>query len=571
MEPSIEKVARYWAESEIFDQSTRTEVQKLLDDHNEKELIERFVSPLEFGTGGMRGIIAAGINRMNRYTVRQATEGLARYIKENPSDSHSGVVIGYDSRHNSFLFAQAAGEVLAGHGIPVYLFKKLAPTPLISFEVLQQKAVAGIVITASHNPPEYNGYKVYWKNGGQIIPPDDQGIIQKVRSIVDMGEITSMDFERALKQGKIQWLTEESDTRYLEILDKLALGNPAQNEKPGIIYTPLHGTGVRLVPTVLEKRGFQHVTLVAEQAEPDSNFSTVKSPNPEDPGVFEKSVALAGPDDCLIMANDPDADRLGVMVRHKKEWHRLNGNQVGVLLLDDYLKNLQAMGKLPKDGALVLTNVTSPLGKKVAHSYGLQVVETLTGFKWIWAAASKMAEEGTGTFVFGMEESLGYLVGQNVGDKDGVWAAMAFAELVAALQTEGKTPIDQLDILYQKFGYHLDDLETQTFPGVEGKEKIATMMSEFRKNPPQQIGGKRLERIIDCQDDVVITPGFSETAPGPGLPKSNVLTFCLEGDCRVVVRPSGTEPKIKYYFNLQGANPEEVKGALAQLKKDILI
>ncbi|MBF0288985.1 MAG: phospho-sugar mutase [SAR324 cluster bacterium] len=571
MKSSIDKMARYWANSVTFDQSTRAEVQKLLDGCNEEELIERFISPLEFGTGGMRGIMGAGINRMNRYTVRQATEGLARYIRENPSDSHAGVVIGYDSRHHSFLFAQSAAEVLAGHGIPVYLFKKLAPTPLISFEVLRQKAIAGIVITASHNPPEYNGYKVYWKNGGQIIPPEDQEIIQQVRGVADMGDISSMDFGQALKEGKIQWLTEESDAAYLNALDELALGSLEQNEKAGIIYSPLHGTGVRSVPSMLQKRGFKKFTLVAEQAEPDGNFPTVTSPNPEDPGVFEKSIALAGPDDCLIMANDPDADRLGVMVRHDKEWHRLNGNQVGVLLLDDYLKKLQASGRLPKDGALVLTNVTSPLGKKVAQAYGLQVVETLTGFKWIWAAASKMENEGTGTFVFGMEESLGYLVGHNVGDKDGVWAAMAFAELTAALQAKGQTPLDQLHVLYQQFGYHLDDLETQTLPGVEGKEKIAAMMTEFRQNPPQQIGGKRLQQIIDFQENVVITPGSSTAKPGPGLPRSNVLTFYLEDDCRVVVRPSGTEPKIKYYFNLQGANAEEVAESLQKIKKDLLI
>lgn len=567
---SVEKIARYWAESPVFDEWTRKEVQGLLDHRDQKELADRFSQSLEFGTGGMRGIMGAGINRMNRYTVRQATEGLARYIAKHPDDAHTGVVIGYDSRHNSPEFAQAASEVLAAHRFRVYLFKSLAPTPLISFEVLRKKAIAGIMITASHNPSEYNGYKVYWKTGGQVIPPEDQGIIEEVRNVKTMEEIPDIRFEEAFQEGLIQWLTEESDNAYLKAVEELSLGNPAQNKELRVIYTSLHGTGVRSVPPLLAKRGFKQVRQIAEQSKPDSDFSTVDSPNPEDAKAFEMAIAAAGPEDELILSNDPDADRLGVMVRHQGNWHRLNGNQAGALLLDYYLERLKFLKQLPSNGTFILSNVSSPLGAKIARSYGLEVIETLTGFKWIRAEALRIEREESGSFVFGMEESLGYLAGHHTGDKDGVWAAMAFAEMTAQFKSQGQTPIDRLHQIYQRFGFHLDDLETQTLPGIDGRQKIEAIMSNFRQNPPPEIGGKRLEQVIDLLHDTVTQISTSETIPGPGLPKSNVLVFKLEAETRVIVRPSGTEPKIKYYFNLSGLDEEGLQETLIQIKKDIV-
>ena len=567
---SFTENARYWARSSVFDQATRQEVRKLLEQQDEKELADRFSSPLEFGTAGMRGIMAAGVNRMNRYTVRQATEGLARYLEKHADDEHAGVVIGYDSRHNSPQFAQAASEVLAAHGIPVFLFREMAPTPMVSFEVLERKAMAGIVITASHNPPEYNGYKVYWKNGGQIIAPQDQGIIAEVRQVTDMASIARIPFENAFREGIIQILAEDSDARYLAVLEKQALGDPAQNRRLAVIYTPLHGTGIRCVPPLLRKRGFRQLKQIEAQCVPDSNFSTVRSPNPEDARVFEMARAAAAPEDELILTNDPDADRLGVMVRHKTEWRHLNGNQTGALLLDYWLSRLQALKKLPEDGVFILSNVSSPLGAKIAGVHGLRVIETLTGFKWMRAQATRIEKEGAGTFVFAMEESLGFLAGNHTGDKDGVWAALAFAEMTASLKARGLTPLDRLRQLHRQFGFHLDDLENRTLPGIDGRRRIEAIMQGFRLHPPARIGGSRLLRITDLLEKLVTTPASGETHPGPDLPVSDMLIFQLEDDARVIVRPSGTEPKIKYYFNLCGANEALLQERLDRLKKDML-
>ena len=567
---SFTENARYWARSSVFDQATRQEVRKLLEQQDEKELADRFSSPLEFGTAGMRGIMAAGLNRMNRYTVRQATEGLARYLKKHADDDHAGVVIGYDSRHNSPQFAQAASEVLAAHGIPVFLFREMAPTPMVSFEVLERKAMAGIVITASHNPPEYNGYKVYWKNGGQIIAPQDQGIIAEAQQVTDMASIARIPFENALREGIILILAEDSDARYLAVLEKQALGDPAQNRRLAVIYTPLHGTGIRCVPPLLRKRGFRQLKQIEAQCVPDSNFSTVRSPNPEDARVFEMARAAAAPEDELILTNDPDADRLGVMVRHKTEWRHLNGNQTGALLLDYWLSRLQALKKLPEDGVFILSNVSSPLGAKIAGVHGLRVIETLTGFKWMRAEATRIEEEGAGTFVFAMEESLGFLAGNHTGDKDGVWAALAFAEMTASLKARGLTPLDRLRQLHQQFGFHLDDLENRTLPGIDGRRRIEAIMQGFRHHPPARIGGSRLLRITDLLEKLVTMPASGETHPGPDLPVSDMLIFQLEDDARVIVRPSGTEPKIKYYFNLCGTNEALLQERLDRLKKDML-
>ena len=391
-----------------------------------------------------------------------------------------------------------------------------------------------------------------------------------MRQVTDLASIPHFPFEKALRQGIIQKLTKDSDERYLAILEKQALGDPAQNSQLAVIYTSLHGTGIRSVPPILRKRGFQQLKLIEAQCKPDSNFSTVHSPNPEDARVFEMAMAAATPDDELILTNDPDADRLAVMVRHKTQWHYLNGNQVGALLLDYWLTQLQALRQLPQDGVFILSNVSSPLGAKIACAHGLKVIETLTGFKWMRAEASRIEKEGTGTFVFAMEESLGYLAGNHCGDKDGVWAALAFAEMTATLKAQGLTPLDRLQRLHQQFGFHLDDLENRTLPGIDGRQQMESIMKGFRQNPPSSIGGSRVLQITDILQNVVIHPESSETLPGPNLPVSDVLIFQMEDDARVIVRPSGTEPKIKYYFNLCGSDETLLQKHLECLKKDML-
>ena len=565
---NVREIAQYWAETNCFDETTREEAKLLLETATEEELVDHFGTTLEFGTGGLRGVMGVGLNRMNRYTVMQATEGLARYIEKRQETDASGVVIGFDSRNNSEVFAHAAAEVLAKHGIPVYLFRDIVPTPMVSYALLQKKAVAAIILTASHNPPEYNGYKVYWKHGGQIIPPDDEMIIDEVRSVDDIAEIPQMDFEDALQQGRIEWIEDDIDLEYLEILLPLSFGKPSQNEQLGVIYTPLHGTGGRLVPRLLKERGFTNVHCVASQMVPDGNFSTVVSPNPEDAAAYELPLAEAQAEHQLILANDPDADRLGVMVRNnQQEWVRLNGNQIGALLLDFVLGVLQESGKLPENSLYIGSIVTSPLGKRIAEHYGLAVKEVLTGFKWIWSVALQAESEGQ-KFLFGMEESHGYLMGNHTGDKDGVWAAMAFAEMVASLKAQGSDPIQRLEELYQQYGFHLDSLHNRNFRGLEGKQQMEVTLSQLRENPPERLAGLKVERIIDLLTDQVRIPGSPEIQVGPGLPRSNVIILELEQNARVIVRPSGTEPKVKYYFNLSGER-EALQERLAQLKASL--
>ena len=562
---NVREIAQYWAETNCFDETTREEAKLLLETATEEELIDRFGTTLEFGTGGLRGVMGVGLNRMNRYTVMQATEGLARYIEKRQETVASGVVIGFDSRNNSEVFAHAAAEVLAKHGIQVYLFRDIIPTPMVSYALLQKKAIAAIILTASHNPPEYNGYKVYWKHGGQIIPPDDEMIIDEVRSVDDIAEIPQMAFEDALQQGRIEWIEDDIDLEYLENLLPLSFGKPSQNEQLGVIYTPLHGSGGRLVPRLLRERGFTNVHCVASQMVPDGNFSTVISPNPEDAAAYELPMAEAQAEHQLILANDPDADRLGVMVRNnQQEWVRLNGNQIGALLLDFVLRVLQESGKLPENGLYIGSVVTSPLGKRIAEHYGLAVKEVLTGFKWIWSVALQAESEGQ-KFFFGMEESHGYLMGNHTGDKDGIWAAMAFAEMAASLKAQGSSPLMRLEELYRQYGFHLDSLHNQNFRGLEGKQQMEVTLSQLRENPPELLAGLKVEWIIDLLTDQARIPGSSEIMFGPGLPRSNVIIPKLEQNARVIVRPSGTEPKVKYYFNLSGEREVQLE-RLSQLK-----
>lgn len=563
-------VARLWAEHPFFDEATRAQARALLAEEQASEREECFGASLEFGTGGLRGLMGVGTNRMNQYTVMQATEGLARYMEQHPDPKAQGVVIGYDSRNQSREFAQTAASVIAAHGLPVYLFREIAPTPLVSCELLRRKAQSAIILTASHNPPEYNGYKVYWKNGGQIVPPEDREITQEVRGVTDLSVIPSRDLTEAEAAGVLHWIGPEADEFYFEEVRQLSVGNRSDNRDLGVLFTPLHGTGGRLVPELLRRQGFEQAHTVETQMVPDGNFTSVKSPNPEDPHAFELALAQADMDDRVILCNDPDADRLGVMVRDSTQnWVRLNGNQIGVLLLDFTLSQLHRSHRMPAQPVFITTNVTTPLARSIAEEHGVQVLETLTGFKWIRALAEQLEREGQGDFVFGMEESHGYLRGGHSGDKDGVWAALAFAEMTAVLVTRGMTPVDHLQQLQVRHGYHLDEQRTRTLPGLEGKRQIAELIQNFREHPPEQLGGLQTLKVEDLREDTIRDLNSGEVSSGPGLPPSDVLTLHLEHGTRVIVRPSGTEPKIKFYFNLKDSNPEALAPRFAALLQDL--
>jgi phosphoglucomutase len=564
------ETVKLWAENPYFDTETRSAAKILLSDDKQNEREECFGSLLEFGTGGLRGIMGVGTNRINRYTIQMATEGVARIINKKGKESDaSGVVIGYDSRHRSFEFAQISSQVLAAHGIPVFLFREIAPTPLVSCELLRRKAIAGIIITASHNPPEYNGYKVYWENGGLIVPPEDTQIIKEVRSIKRIDEIPTVPFEKALQEGKVEWIDNQADEYFLENVRKLSLGDRENNKKLGVVFTPLHGTGGRLVPELLRQQGFEKVKVVAEQMLPDGDFSTVGSPNPEEKKSFAMAQATASEDDEIILANDPDADRLGVMVRDtEKNWQWLTGNQIGVLILDFVISALKLQKRLPQNGVIISTVVTSPLISKMAKENGLNAIEVLTGFKWIRQAALRFEKEEGGKFLFGMEESHGFLMGNHSGDKDGIWASMAFAEMAAALKENKLTPIDRLNQIYQQYGVHLDALRTQTFKGTKGMANIQQIMRELRNSPPKSVAGQAVVKITDYLENKIICG--NETRQGPGLPQSNVIALKLADNSRITARPSGTEPKIKYYFNLQGKDSEMLNRRLGSIQADFI-
>jgi phosphoglucomutase len=564
------ETVKLWAENPYFDTETRSAAKILLSDDKQNEREECFGSLLEFGTGGLRGIMGVGTNRINRYTIQMATEGVARIINKKGKESDaSGVVIGYDSRHRSFEFAQISSQVLAAHGIPVFLFREIAPTPLVSCELLRRKAIAGIIITASHNPPEYNGYKVYWENGGLIVPPEDTQIIKEVRSIKRIDEIPIVPFEKALQEGKVEWIDNQADEYFLENVRKLSLGDRENNKKLGVVFTPLHGTGGRLVPELLRQQGFEKVKVVAEQMLPDGDFSTVGSPNPEEKKSFAMAQATASEDDEIILANDPDADRLGVMVRDtEKNWQWLTGNQIGVLILDFVISALKLQKRLPQNGVIISTVVTSPLVSKMAKENGLNAIEVLTGFKWIRQAALRFEKEEGGKFLFGMEESHGFLMGNHSGDKDGIWASMAFAEMAATLKENKLTPIDRLNQIYQQYGVHLDALRTQTFKGTKGMANIQQIMRELRNSPPKSVAGQAVVKITDYLENKIICG--NETRQGPGLPQSNVIALKLADNSRITARPSGTEPKIKYYFNLQGKDSEMLNRRLGSIQADFI-
>ena len=571
MDENVKKNYEYWCTSPIFDDATKAELKSL--EGNEDEIFDRFYRELEFGTGGLRGVIGAGTNRMNFYTVGKATQGLANFINKQGAAA-KGVAIAFDSRRMSPEFADTAACVLAANGIKAYIFDSLRPTPELSFALRTLGCTAGIVVTASHNPPEYNGYKVYWEDGAQITAPKDAQIIGEVNAIKDYAEIKKMTTEAAKEAGLYEVIGKEIDDKYMEALKKLVLHPEAIKQMASslkIVYTPLHGTGNVPVRCVLKELGFEQVTVVPEQELPDGNFPTVSYPNPEDKKAFALALDLAKKVDAdLVLATDPDADRLGVYAKDTKtgEYKVFTGNMSGMLICEYEMSQKKALGILPANGALVTTIVSSNMAQAVAKEYGMKFIECLTGFKYIGEQIKFFEQTGSNEYVFGFEESYGCLVGTHARDKDAVVAVMALCEAAAYYKTQGITLWDQMLNIYNKYGYYKEDLFTMTFKGADGAKKMQDMMDAYRKNTPKQVGSYKVLRLRDYKNDVITDLATGETTP-TGLPKSNVLYFELENDAWFCVRPSGTEPKIKFYAGIKGTSLEDSAKKLDELMEAI--
>lgn len=551
---------KQWLESDYFDEDTKKELLDIKDDNN--EIQERFYKELEFGTGGLRGIIGAGSNRMNIYTVRKATQGLANYIKKGGKEViNKGVVIAYDSRYMSPEFSDEAALVLNANGIKAYVFESLRPTPELSFAVRELKATAGIVITASHNPAEYNGYKVYWEDGAQITSPKDVEIINEVKKVTNYKDVLSMDKKEASKMGLYNIIGKEIDDKYIEELKKQIINKDAiikASEEFNIVYTPLHGTGNKPVRRILDEIGFKNVYVVKEQELPDSKFSTVSYPNPEDIKAFKLAIELGKEKDAdVILATDPDADRLGVLVKKDDDYVALTGNMVGVLILDYILSQKKANNILPSNGAVIETIVSTDMAKTIAKSYDMKLFEVLTGFKYIGEKIKEFKQDNSYEYLFGFEESYGCLIGTHARDKDAVVATMMICELGAYYKLKGLTLYDALMNIYEKYGYYKESLESVTLKGIEGINKIKFILKELRSNSLESINNVKVIEAIDYLQDT-------------NLPKSNVLYYKLEDESWFCVRPSGTEPKIKFYFGVKDETNEEADKHLQEFSANVM-
>ena len=550
------EIYNQWLENPYFDEATKEELKAIKDDEN--EIKERFYMDLEFGTAGLRGIIGAGTNRMNIYVVRRATQGLANYIAKVDKKSQ-GVAIAYDSRHMSPEFAQEAALCLAANGIKAYIFETLRPTPELSFAVRHLGCVAGINVTASHNPPEYNGYKVYWEDGAQITPPHDTGIMGEVKAISDWNTVKTMDKEEAVKAGLFEVIGQAVDDAYMAELKKQIIhmdAIQAEGKNLKIVYTPLHGTGNIPARRILKELGFENVYVVPEQELPDGDFPTVSYPNPEAAEAFELGLKLAREVDAdIVLATDPDADRLGVRVKDRNgEYHDLTGNMSGCLIANYELSQRKAVnGSLPEDGALVKTIVTTNLADAIAKGYGVNLIEVLTGFKYIGQQILGFENSGKGTYLFGFEESYGCLIGTYARDKDAIVATMALCEAAAYYKTQGKTLWDAMIDMYEEFGYYKDAIQAVTMKGIEGLQKIQEIMTTLRQNPPAEFAGHKVTAVRDYKLDEITDLATGEKKP-TGLPNSNVLYYELTDDAWVCVRPSGTEPKVKFYYGVKGTS-----------------
>lgn len=559
-----------WCTSDVFDEETKKELLNIKD--NKKEIEDRFYKELEFGTAGLRGIIGAGTNRMNIYTVGKATQGLANYIKKNNGEER-GVAIAFDSRHMSKEFSEEAALILNANGIKTYLFDSLRPVPELSFAVRELNCIAGIMITASHNPPKYNGYKVYWEDGAQIVPPVDKDIINEVKAIEDYKEIKKISKAEGERKKLYTVIGKEIDEKYMEALEKLVL-NPEIIKKQKdlkIVYTPLHGTGNIPVKTILNKLGFEKVYIVKEEEKPNGDFPTVDYPNPEDPKAFKLALKLAKEKDAdIVLATDPDADRLGVYAKDSKtgEYKSFTGNMSGLLIAEYELSQKRERNNIPQNGILIKTIVSSNLADAISKKYNIQLKEVLTGFKYIGEQIKIFEKTNENTYLFGFEESYGCLIGTHARDKDGIAAVMALCEAATYYKEKGFTLWDQMINIYEEYGYYKEDLLSITLEGVEGASKIKEMMENLRNNIPTRIGEYKVEKFRDYKTEKIINMETKEEEK-TGLPESNVLYFDLENDFWVCVRPSGTEPKIKFYVGVKGSNIEDAEIKVKKLKEDL--
>ena len=567
MNEMIRERYELWLNDPYFDEKTRAELKAIEQDTAEIE--DRFYRDLEFGTGGLRGVIGAGTNRMNIYTVRKATQGLANFIiKEGTQEK--GVAIAFDSRNMSPEFAQEAALCLAANGIKAYIFPSLRPTPMLSFALRELKCTAGIVVTASHNPPEYNGYKVYWEDGAQITYPKDEQIIGEVNAITDYAQVKMTAKEDAVAAGLYEVIGEEMDDRYMaalktQVLHPEIIKEEAKNLK--IVYTPLHGTGNIPVRRILKELGFENVYVVKEQELPDGDFPTVSYPNPEDKKAFTLALKLAEEVDAdIVLATDPDADRLGVYAKDTAsgEYVSFTGNMSGMLILEYILSQKKAMGILPENGAVVTTIVSGKMARKIAAAYHVDLIETLTGFKYIGEQIKFFEQNKDHEYLFGYEESYGCLVGTHARDKDAVVAVMALCEVAAYCKNQGITLCDQMRNLFETYGYYKEGLCTVTRKGQDGAKEIAAKMETIRSEVPKEIGGMKVKQFRDYREDVTLDCETGEKRP-TGLPRSNVLYFELEEEAWCCIRPSGTEPKIKFYMGVCGADDADADEKLEKL------
>ena len=566
------KIYEEWLSNPYFDEETKKELQSISGDEN--EIKERFYADLEFGTAGLRGIIGAGINRMNIYVVRKATQGLANYILSQ-NKAEKGVAIAYDSRRMSPEFAQEAALCLAANGIKAYIFESLRPTPELSFAVRELGCIAGINITASHNPPEYYGYKVYWEDGAQITPPHDGKIMAEVKAVTDWNTVKTMSKEDAIAKGLYEVIGAAIDDKYMEELKKQVVHWDSIKEVGKdlkIVYTPLHGTGNIPARRVLKEIGFENVYVVPEQELPDGEFPTVSYPNPEAEEAFTLALKLAKEKDAdLVLATDPDADRLGVYVKDTKtgEYITLTGNMSGCLLADYEIGQRKETEGLPKDGALIKTIVTSNLADAIAAHYDVRLIEVLTGFKFIGQQILNFETNNSGTYLFGFEESYGCLIGTHARDKDAIVATMALCEAAAYYKTKGMTLWDAMVAMYDKYGYYLDGIQSITLKGIEGLAKIQDILNQLRQNTPKEVGGYQVLSARDYKEDTVKNLATGEVT-STGLPSSNVLYYDLSDDAWLCVRPSGTEPKVKFYYGVKGTSLEDAKDKSEKLGKEVV-
>ncbi len=557
-----------WCEGPEFDEETKKELLAIKDD--EKEIEDRFYKELEFGTAGLRGVIGAGTNRMNKYTVGKATQGLANYILEQGAQD-KGVAISYDSRRMSKEFSIQTALILCANGIKTYLFENLRPVPELSFAVRELGCTAGVMITASHNPPKYNGYKVYWDDGAQIVEPRDKEIIAKVRAVDNFSDIKEITKKEAQEKGLLNFIGTEMDDKYLEILKAKVL-NPEIVKKEGktlkVVYTPLHGTGNTIAERLLNEIGIENVYVVPEQKEPDGEFPTVSYPNPEDKAAFKLALELADKVDAdVVLATDPDADRLGIFAKDAKtgKYMEYTGNMSALLIAEYRISQMQEKGILPEDGMIITTVVSSNLTQAIANNYGLDCIEVLTGFKNIGKIMRQEEEKNGKKYVFGFEESYGCLIGDYARDKDGIAAVMALCEAACYYKSKGKTLWDAMEDIYKKYGYYKETQVAIVLEGAEGAEKIKEMMTNMRNTPVEKIGNYAVLNFKDIDRDFAknMVTGEETTT---GLPKSNVLYYGLEDDSWCCIRPSGTEPKIKLYMGVKGSSEEDAIQKLDELK-----